>query len=190
MQLTQAAVGAPFAQQSAEVTHEAAYSSARTPAERVVMTSEGIEPRVAAAHSRTMKTQLAQGSVNGVFAVDAVLSAALGGMLLAFAPQLRLLSGAGLEADTLRWIGLLLLPWALHNYRASREAPLSTTSFAIQAAGDAVWLAGSLALCALEGAQLSVWGWLLYAPQALLVCMILALKLLTYRRSPTTAVGT
>jgi hypothetical protein len=154
------------------------------------MTLEGIELRVASMQPNPMKTNRTTRLVNGVFAVDAVMSAGLGLLLLGFAPRLRLLSGGGLEVGSLQLIGLLLLPWAFHNYLASRESPLSTPTFVIQATGDASWIAGSLALCVLDGARLSVWGWLLYAPQALLVCGILFWKLCTFRRSSVTALRT
>lgn len=154
------------------------------------MTSEGIERGVARVQPTPMKTNRTTRLVNGVFAVDAVLSAGLGLLLLGFASRLRLLSGGGLEVGSLQWIGLLLLPWAFHNYLASRESPLSTTTCAVQATGDAIWIACSLALCILDGARFSVWGWLLYAPQALLVCGILFWKLSTFRRSAATALRT
>ena len=154
------------------------------------MTFEGIERGMDGVQPSPMKTNRTTPHVNGVFAVDAVLSAGLGLLLLGFAPRLRLLSGGGLDADSLQLIGLLLLPWALHNYLASRECPLSTATFAIQATGDAIWIAGSLALCVLDGAQFSVWGWLSYLPQALLVCGILAWKWSTFRRSSATAIQT
>lgn len=147
------------------------------------MTSEGIEREVNNVQPNVMKTNRTRRLVNRVFAVDAVIAAGLGLLLLGFAPRLRLLSGGGLEVGSLQWIGLLLLPWAFHNYLASRESPLSTSTFAIQATGDALWIAGSLALCVLDGARFSVWGWLLYAPQTLLVCGILLWKSSTFRRS-------
>lgn len=119
---------------------------------------------------------------NPIFALDAVLSAVLGLGLLASAEYIFTWSGAGLEPATLRLIGILLLPWAIHNYRASREAPLSSSSFAIQLAGDLSWIAGSLSLLVQHRLAFTALGWLLYAPQLVLVGGIAVGKVSSFRR--------
>jgi hypothetical protein len=124
-----------------------------------------------------MTTLAHRPALHTVFALDAVLAAVLGLALVAFASPLYLLAGGGLAPDTLRLVGLGLLPWAAHNGFTAREAPLGRVNPGVQVIGDALWVVASVALCAEHWTSLTLLGKLLYGSQLAVVGAILATKL-------------
>lgn len=128
-----------------------------------------------------MTTHAIRTPLSPVFAVDAVLSAAFGLLLVGFATPLHALSGGGLAPETLRLLGVALIPWSAHNWFTARKVPLDDLNPLVQILGDTLWLVASVLLCVHHWPTFTVVGKLLYAPQIGAVVLILAAKTRAYR---------
>lgn len=112
-----------------------------------------------------------------VYAVDALVSAAMGIALLAVADPLSQLAGWALPADFLWTVGLLLLPWAAFNAWVAREARPARGVVLGNICGDIAWVIGSAVLVLLHAPSLSSIGLVLLVGQGIAVAGVLALKL-------------
>ena len=112
-----------------------------------------------------------------IYGVDAVVSTAMGVALLVLAEPLTQLAGWSLPAGFLWTIGLLLLPWAAFNAWIARTPHPTMGIVRGNIAGDAAWVAGSIALILLHVPSLSTLGLVLLTGQGVAVAGVLALKL-------------
>jgi hypothetical protein len=131
-----------------------------------------------------MTTLAQRASLHPIFALDALLAAGMGLVLVAFASPLFALAGGGLGPDALRLVGLGLLPWSAHNWITAREAPLGKVNPVVQLVGDTLWVLASVALCVAHRSSLSSLGMLLYTSQLVGVAVILAMKVRLVTTSP------
>ena len=115
-----------------------------------------------------------------VLALDAVLSAAMGAvMVLAVAPLSSLL---GLPASLLTWAGLSLLPFAAFvGWLATRELPPRAALWAVVVC-NALWTLDSLALLASGWIEPTLLGKVFVVFQALIVAVLAELQFFGLRR--------
>ena len=112
-----------------------------------------------------------------IYAVDAVVSAAMGIALLVTAEPLTQLAGWSLPAGFLWTVGLLLLPWAVLNAWVARSDRPARAVVRNIIGGDIAWVAGSAAMVLLYAPSLSTLGLVLLVGQGLAVAGVLAMKL-------------
>lgn len=112
-----------------------------------------------------------------VYLVDAIGSAVLGLVLIAFAPALLALFDSGLPPLVLVVLGAMLLPWAVFNWWCARQPRLGRAAFGVQMAGDWGWITASLIMLIAEFPHLSAIGLAAAAGSALAVLAIVSLKL-------------
>lgn len=112
-----------------------------------------------------------------IYAVDAILSAVTGVVLLSFAGQLTELVGWGIPSGNLWAIGLFLLPWAAVNAWIAFAPRPARAVVRGNICGDAAWVVGSIALIIVQAPALEALGFLLLAGQAIAVFGIVIVKL-------------
>jgi hypothetical protein len=81
-----------------------------------------------------------------VYVVDALGSAALGALLIAFAGPLADLFGPGLPSIVLLVVGIGLLPWAGFNLWIARRQSYPRGAATLNVIGDIGWIVASIAL--------------------------------------------
>lgn len=112
-----------------------------------------------------------------IYFADAAACLVLGAIMAAAAAPLTALLAWPLPNAVLIVAGLILLPWAAFNLLTARTQRPTGAMLAIHVAGDALWVAGSLALAAIHAGQMSGLGLFLLLAQALAVAGMLVLKL-------------
>jgi hypothetical protein len=154
------------------------------------ITCEGIETNDEKSHVGCMKTHATSGlrpPHTSIFAFDALLGFGFGVLLLLGGAAVYAASGGGLSSEALRWLGMLLLPWGYYNWRVAKAASVSRLALIVHCAVDASWILGSAWLMVRDAPLYTVWGWVLYGPQAVMVCGILVTKIARSRASFTPA---
>ena len=122
-----------------------------------------------------------------VYLVDALGSAALGLVLIAFAGPLAGLFGSALPATALLVVGIGLLPWAAFNLWIARRDGLPRSAATLNVVGDIGWIVASVALVALAGSALTLIGVLAVTAIGLFVALVCALKATGLRQAPALA---
>ncbi len=112
-----------------------------------------------------------------VFTFDALLAATLGLLLAVAAERIATVSGGGLTATSLRWVGIFLLPWAYYNWSVAKQMTVKVHALAIHVVVDFGWILGSLYLLIRDRAEFTGWGWVLYGPQTMTVFAIVLAKI-------------
>jgi hypothetical protein len=116
-----------------------------------------------------------------IYAVDALVSATMGVVLIAAAGPLTQLVGWPLPAGFLMTLGLLLLPWAAFNGVVARMARPARAIINGNMVVDAGWVLGSVALGLVHAGSLTAIGMVMLAGQAIAVAGVLAIKLIGAR---------
>lgn len=161
------------------------------------MTSEGIETDLGDTKTRPMTQPTSPSNTASsntapsktaperaeipIFLIDAALAATIGVLLATSAVRLHALSGGGLEPETLRLVGLALLPWSVHNWLTSKQKPLRLANFCVHCAVDSFWILASLWLYAQHFRSLTWFGHVLYGPQITTVALVLFTKVHVFR---------
>lgn len=122
-----------------------------------------------------------------VYLVDALGSAALGVLLVAFAGPLADLFGPALPATALQVVGVGLLPWAAFNLWIGRRASLPHAAARLNVIGDVAWILASIALVVLAQSNLTMLGVLAVAAVAAFVLAVCLTKAAGLRQLPLTA---
>ena len=112
-----------------------------------------------------------------VYLMDAVVSFVMGIALLVAAQQLTTLAAWTMPSSFLSTLGLLLFPWAAFNAWIGRTARPAATVVTANIIGDALWIAGTVALIAIHAQELSGPGVAMLVGQGIAVSGVLATKL-------------
>ncbi|KFC71082.1 hypothetical protein FF80_00801 [Devosia sp. LC5] len=112
-----------------------------------------------------------------VYLADTAACLVLGAILIVAAPALTTLLGWTLPPALLIVLGVILLPWAAFNLMTARVPRLTPAILATHVTGDALWVAGSVALAAIHAGQMGQLGLFLLLGQAVAVAGMLLLKL-------------
>ncbi|UXN69797.1 hypothetical protein N8A98_21735 [Devosia neptuniae] len=112
-----------------------------------------------------------------IYLADTAACLVLGAVLIAAAAPVTALIGWTLPPALLIALGVILLPWAAFNLMTARVQRLTPAILATHVAGDALWVAGSVALAALHASQMGQLGLFLVLGQAVAVAGMLLLKL-------------
>ncbi len=114
-----------------------------------------------------------------VFTFDALLAVTLGLLLAVAAERIAAVSGGGLTATSLRWVGVLLLPWAYYNWSIAKQVAVKVYALAIHVVVDFAWILGSIYLLIRDRSEFTEWGWVFYGPQTMTVFAIVLAKIAT-----------
>lgn len=117
-----------------------------------------------------------------VFAVDALGSAVLGILLVAFAGPLADLFGPVLPSLALLAVGIGLLPWAMFNLWIARTAHYPRGAIILNVVGDSAWVIASIALVLLAQGALTLPGVLAVTAIGLFVFTVCLVKSAGLRR--------
>lgn len=122
-----------------------------------------------------------------VYAVDAIGSLGLGGLLIAFAAPLAVAVGPALPGLALLVVGIGLLPWAAFNLWIATRPGYPRQAATLNVFGDVAWIIATLALVILGGAGLTMLGTLGVVLVGIFVALVCAIKMLGLRRAAVAA---
>jgi len=110
--------------------------------------------------------------------VDGVVCVAAGTAFLTFSAVVAELIGPAFTAEVVIGLGAFLLLWGLFHLSLGGQAQASATGVKVAIIGDAIWVAGSVAVLFIDWQELTALGAAFVAVMAVAVANIMLLKMI------------